>query len=243
MKTYIAKNVTTEKMACIMNTTTKRCGLAKQNTKGTMTNKFHQAMDVVADLNKSHGVMQRGGKQYTEVAKRVEAFRMVFGGEYGIDTDIIHNDGQTVVVKATVKDKDGFVVGSGLAEEIRGSSQITRTSAVEVCETGAIGRALASMGMHGGQYASANEMEGVKRKEQAIKASDAAPKPTGAPKMEMPLEDRVDAMLQFYENCDNQRFAAAEAKYKKLINSPDLTEAQYERMVEAHDKRKVELMV
>ena len=208
-----------------------------------MANKFHQAMDVVADLNKSHGVMQRGGKQYTEVAKRVEAFRMVFGGEYGIDTDIIHNDGQTVVVKATVKDKDGFIVGSGLAEEIRGSSQITRTSAVEVCETSAIGRALASMGMHGGQYASANEMDGVKRKEAAIKASDAAPKPTGAPKMEMPLEDRVDAMLQFYENCDNQRFAAAEAKYKKLINSPDLTEAQYDRMVEAHDKRKVELMV
>ena len=168
---------------------------------------------------------------------------MVFGGEYGIDTDIIHNDGQTVVVKATVKDKDGFIVGSGLAEEIRGSSQITRTSAVEVCETSAIGRALASMGMHGGQYASANEMEGVKRKEAAIKASDAAPKPTGAPKMEMPLEDRVDAMLQFYENCDSSRFAAAEAKYKKLINSPDLTEAQYERMVEAHDKRKVELMV
>ena len=168
---------------------------------------------------------------------------MVFGGEYGIDTDIIHNDGQTVVVKATVKDKDGFVVGSGLAEEIRGSSQITRTSAVEVCETSAIGRALAALGLHGGQYASANEMDGVKRKEAAIKASEAAPKPTGAPKMEMPLEDRVDAMLQFYENCDSSRFAAAEAKYKKLINSPDLTEAQYERMVEAHDKRKVELMV
>ena len=208
-----------------------------------MSNKFHQAMDVVADLNKSHGVPQRGGKQYTEVAKRVEAFRMVFGGEYGITTEILHNDRSTVVVRALVKDKDGFVVGSGLAEEIRGSSNITKTSAVEVCETSAIGRALASMGLHGGQYASENEMEGVKRKEAAIKASDAAPKPTGAPKMEMPLEDRVDAMLQFYENCDNQRFAAAEAKYKKLINSPDLTEAQYERMVEAHDKRKVELMV
>ena len=68
-----------------------------------MTNKFQTAMDFVADLNKSHGVMQRGGKQYTEVAKRVEAFRTVFGGEYGIDTDIIHTDDPTVVVKATVK--------------------------------------------------------------------------------------------------------------------------------------------
>ena len=208
-----------------------------------MSNKFHQAMDVVADLNKSHGVTQRGGKQYTEVAKRVEAFRMVFGGEYGIDTEIQICNDERVIIKATISDKDDFIVGSGLAEEIRNSSQITRTSAVEVCETSAIGRALASMGMHGGQYASANEMDGVKRKEAAIKASEAAPKPTGGPKMEMPLEDRVDAMLQFYENCDNQRFAAAEAKYKKLINSPDLTEAQYERMVEAHDKRKVELMV
>ena len=208
-----------------------------------MTNKFHQAMDVVADLNKSHGVTQRGGKQYTEVAKRVEAFRMVFGGEYGIDTDIIHNDGQTVVVKATVKDKDGFVVGSGLAEEIRGSSHITKTSAVEVCETSAIGRALASMGMHGGQYASANEMDGVKRKEAAIKASEAAPKPKAAPAIDLDIDARVDAAITFYENCDAQRFASNEARYKKLINSPDLTEAQYERMVEAHDKRKVELMV
>ena len=208
-----------------------------------MTNKFHQAMDVVADLNKSHGVTQRGGKQYTEVAKRVEAFRMVFGGEYGIDTDIIHNDGQTVVVKATVKDKDGFIVGSGLAEEIRGSSHITKTSAVEVCETSAIGRALASLALHGGQYASANEMDGVKRKEQAIKASEAAPKPKAAPAMDLDIDARVDAAITFYENCDAQRFASNEARYKKLINSPDLTEAQYERMVEAHDKRKVELMV
>jgi len=204
-----------------------------------MPNKFQTAMDFVADLNKSHGVMQRGGKQYTEVAKRVEAFRTVFGGDYGIDTDIIHNDGQTVVVKATVKDKDGFVVGSGLAEEIRGSSHITKTSAVEVCETSAIGRALASMGMHGGQYASANEMEGVKRKEQAIKASDAAPKPS----MELDLAARVDAALTFYENCDAQRFASNESRYKKLINSPDLSEPQYEQLVEAHDKRKTELMV
>ena len=202
-----------------------------------MPNKFQTAMDYVADLNKSHGVMQRGGKQYTEVAKRVEAFRTVFGGEYGIDTDIIHNDGQTVVVKATVKDKDGFVVGSGLAEEIRGSSHITKTSAVEVCETSAIGRALASMGMHGGQYASANEIEGVKRKEEAIKVSAATPK------MELDISARVDMALQFYENCDAQRFADNEKRYTKLINSPDLSEPQYEQLVEAHDKRKTELMV
>ena len=208
-----------------------------------MANKFQTAMDYVADLNKSHGVMQRGGKQYTEVAKRVEAFRTVFGGEYGIDTEIQICNDERVVIKAIISDKDDFIVGSGLAEEIRNSSQITKTSAVEVCETSAIGRALASMGMHGGQYASANEMEGVKRKEQAIKASEAAPKPTGKPSMDLYLASRVDAALTFYENCDAQRFADNESRYKKLINSPDLSEPQYEQLVEAHDKRRTELMV
>lgn len=206
----------------------------------TDVKKFHSAMDLVAELNKSHGVKQRGGKQYTEVAKRVEAFRMTFGGEYGIDTDVLHNDGKTVVVKATVRDQNGFVVGSGLAEEIRGSSHITKTSAIEVCETSAIGRALASLGLHGGQYASSNEIEGVKRKEDAIKASEAAP---SVPTPNMTLEDRIDAMLTFYENCEAKHFVAAEAKYQKVLNAVGITEEQYNAIVEAHDKRKLELMI
>lgn len=200
---------------------------------------FHSAMDLVAELNKSHGVTQRGGKQYTEVAKRVEAFRMTFGGDYGIDTEILHNDGKTVIVKATIRDQNGFVVGSGLAEEIRGSSNITKTSAVEVCETSAIGRALASLGLHGGQYASANEMDAVGRKEQALKEITKTPAAAAI----IPVDERVDALVQFYENCDAEKFAAAETKYKKMLNSPDISEHQYDRMVEAHDKRKMELVL
>ena len=200
---------------------------------------FHSAMDLVAELNKSHGVTQRGGKQYTEVAKRVEAFRMTFGGDYGIDTEILHNDGKTVIVKATIRDQSGFVVGSGLAEEIRGSSNITKTSAVEVCETSAIGRALASLGLHGGQYASANEMDAVGRKEQALKEVTKTPAAAAI----IPADERVDALVAFYENCDAEKFAAAETKYKKMLNSPEISEYQYDRMVEAHDKRKMELML
>lgn len=197
-----------------------------------MLDKFHNAMELVAELNKSHGVTQRGGKQYTEVAKRVEAFRMTFGGEYGIDTDVMHNDGKTVIVKATIKDKDGFVVGSGLAEEIRGSSNITKTSAVEVCETSAIGRALASMGLHGGQYASANEMEGVARKQQAAQQAVNV----------MPSADRITQSIEFYENgCSAAAFEKFEPKYQKLLNSPDITEEQYDHLVNAHNNRKTEL--
>lgn len=203
-----------------------------------MSNKFHDAMDLVAELNKSHGVTQRGGKQYTEVAKRVEAFRNTFGGEYGIETEMLHNDGKTVVVRALVKDANGFIVGSGLAEEIRGSSNITKTSAVEVCETSAIGRALASLGLHGGQYASANEIDGVARKEQAIKSVT----PEG-PSMNLDLEARIDASLQFYENCSAEAFEKAEKKYQKLIETIGLTEDQYVALTEAHDGRKLELKI
>lgn len=198
-----------------------------------MLDKFHNAMELVAELNKSHGVTQRGGKQYTEVAKRVEAFRMTFGGDYGIETDVLHNDGKTVIVKAVIRDQNGFIVGSGLAEEIRGSSNITKTSAVEVCETSAIGRALASLGLHGGQYASSNEIEGVKRKEQAL-ASPA--------QNIMPTADRIAQSIEFYENgCSAAAFEKFEPKYKKMLDSPEITEEQYEHLVNAHNNRKVEL--
>ena len=133
-----------------------------------MENKYIQAMNDVYSLKEQFGVQVRGNKKYTEVSTRVEVFRRSFGGELGIQTDILLNDGKFVIVKATIADKNGYVVSSGLAEEIRGSSPVNKTSALENCETSAIGRALASMGLHGGQYASADEMIGLDRKEEAI---------------------------------------------------------------------------
>jgi hypothetical protein len=93
----------------------------------------------------------------------MEVFRHYFGLDYGIETSIVKDDGEKVVVKAliTLNDK---VVGSGLAEEVRGrvfanSPHVNETSAIENCETSAIGRALSSLGLHGGEYASINEIE------------------------------------------------------------------------------------
>lgn len=134
-----------------------------------MENKYIQAMSDVYSLKEEFGIQVRGNKKYTQVVTRVEVFRRAFGGELGIQTDILLNDGKYVIVKATIADKNGYVVSSGLAEEIRGGSPVNKTSALENCETSAIGRALASMGLHGGQYASADEMEGIDRKEEALK--------------------------------------------------------------------------
>ena len=128
-----------------------------------------QAMTVVADYYKDHAIKQKGGKMYLQVVHRVEAFRRVLGAEFGIDTKIIVDDGHRVVVKAIVTNKDGITVGSGMAEEIRGQGHVNTTSALENAETSAIGRALASLGLSGGEYASANEMDAVPRKAENLK--------------------------------------------------------------------------
>ena len=127
-----------------------------------------KAMAEVNDLNRSHGVTQRGGKKYTEVFVRVEAFRKAFGTKLGIVTERLEDDGTKVVVHAKVINENGMVVGSGLAEEIRGSSNVNRTSPLENAETSAIGRALASLGLHGGSYASSFEIDVAQHNDQVI---------------------------------------------------------------------------
>lgn len=131
-------------------------------------NSFSSTMDFVNELNKSHGVAQRGGKKYTQVVHRMEAFRRFHGLEYGIDTNVLVDDGHRVVIKAIVVNSNGVQIGSGMAEEIRGQGHVNTTSALENCETSAVGRALASIGLAGGEYASKNEMDGVERKAEAM---------------------------------------------------------------------------
>lgn len=157
---------------------------------------IQQAMALCAELNKTHGVKQRGGKMYTQVVHRMEAFRKVFGVSMGVDTQILVDDGQRVVVKAIITNADGIVVGSGMAEEIRGQGHVNTTSALENCESSAVGRALASIGLAGGEYASANEMDAVDRKtdiqhSQAAGAGSPPPKSNATPPEPIPEPEPV----------------------------------------------------
>ena len=109
------------------------------------------------------------GKKYHTVAERVNVFRKHFT-DWSIDTAILNNDlaeamQSVVVMKAVIRTPTGRTVASGLASEVVGSSSVNKTSALENCETSAIGRALAFFGFAGTEIASANEVEIAKEQQ------------------------------------------------------------------------------
>ena len=106
----------------------------------------------------TNGIIKIHNKSYKTVALRVNEFiASPTHKDWSIETDLI-SDGTNVVMKSTIKDVDGRVRGTGYAEEVRGSTNINKTSAMENAETSCIGRALAAVGFAGTEYASANEV-------------------------------------------------------------------------------------
>ena len=97
------------------------------------------------------------GKDYATVALRLAVARRNLGAKLKIETEIVSIDKDVVVVKAIVTIA-GNVIATGLAEERRSASRINQTSALENCETSAVGRALAVCGITNDSIASAEEV-------------------------------------------------------------------------------------
>jgi hypothetical protein len=119
----------------------------------------------------SDGVINIRGKQYQTVAKRVADFRKAYPS-WTIDTHLVELDEVSVVVQCKIRDESGRLISSGLAEEVRKASKINQTSAVENCETSAVGRALAFLGL-GGDYGIASADEVLRAVSQQGAASEA----------------------------------------------------------------------
>lgn len=83
------------------------------------------------------------------------------------------------------------------------------------------------MGLHGDVYSQS----------EADEFQEAQPKPL----MELDTAARVDAALEFYKDCSSATFKANEKRFKNLLNSKDITEPQFQAVVEAYQKRKLEL--
>jgi hypothetical protein len=120
------------------------------------------------------GVVNIRGREYSTVALRVSQFREKHAA-WSLETEILQRDTDCVVMKATIKDEGGRILASGHAEEYRNASTINETSALENCETSAIGRALAALGLGGTEFASADELtNALQQQNRRIPANHAA---------------------------------------------------------------------
>ena len=134
------------------------------------------------------------GKEYVEVNERVIHLRKNFGTKdnmFGINTQVYEWDKENkeIIIRAWITDKNDKVVGSGIAHESQHdkSSFVNATSYVENCETSAIGRALAAMGIGiEDAYASADEVN------RAIEQREA--------KSEKKSQDKSDDLIEQMEN-------------------------------------------
>ena len=104
-----------------------------------------------------------------EVKDRVMVFRKNHP-EWAIITEIVENNESTgsVIFKAHIEDEEGRIRGTGHAHEFKDdkTSMVNKTSHLENCETSAIGRAMASLGIGvESSYASYDEVMIAKSKE------------------------------------------------------------------------------
>ena len=80
-------------------------------------------------------------------------------------TDLVHYLSDVAVFKCELWLNDE-IIATGWAEEIRGQGNVNKTSHLENCETGAVGRALANAGLSGSDFTkrpSREEMGKVQR--------------------------------------------------------------------------------
>ena len=103
---------------------------------------------------------------YETVAQRLERFWTDNPGGKVI-TELLEAGSNYWIFKATIYKKadDLNPISTGHAHEVIGASTINKTSALEVCETSAVGRALALAGYHGSQIASAEEITRAKQRQ------------------------------------------------------------------------------
>ena len=87
------------------------------------------------------------GKAYVEVKERLKHFRKTYKHEYGLITNVLNHNSDSILIKAEIIDKTtGFIVADGIAFE-EAASFINKGNYVENCQTSAWGRALGNFGI------------------------------------------------------------------------------------------------
>ncbi len=143
------------------------------------------------------------GKQYVEVNERIKFFRQEEQYKnWSLITEFTVLDSEQCVCKASIADPEHRIISVGHAHEVQGSSNINKTSYVENCETSAIGRALAMLGIGiDTSIASANEVSDAIAKQEAS---------------DEPVENIMDKAVAYIKSQTDKKkaFESIMSKYK-----------------------------
>lgn len=146
------------------------------------------------------------GKEYAAVNGRINAFRRLFPQGF-ITTEIVSLDAGVVVMKASCgyyEDGQAVVLGTGMAYEREGSSNINKTSYIENCETSAVGRALgmAGLGINAAVASSEEVQNAIKQQEDIAEDID--------PDKRVQLIDEINDMMRDFSQ-DEKRTLFSQA--------------------------------
>lgn len=112
------------------------------------------------------GIVNIKGKDYSTVGLRLNKLREHFGVSISIINKIIENTNEKVCVESQIfllTENGRVLLSNGFAEKKRSLNLITRTACLEFCQTTAIGRACAGLGIIGDHnIASVEEIRGAK---------------------------------------------------------------------------------
>ncbi|HSE97871.1 MAG TPA: hypothetical protein VLD57_06325 [Blastocatellia bacterium] len=186
-------------------------------------------------------------QDYITVAERIEKFYDRYP-EGRITTHIVDHDAERgfILMRAEIyrNAEDAHPSATGHAYELKSEGYVQRTSYIEVCETSAVGRALAMAGfevkrgiasreeMEKAARVAAQEAAAARERNKRTAPSPPAPEPAHepVPKAERPAtEEQKDEILNLLENA---RPGDRRAQHKLLVETTgkqsrdDLTEAE-----------------
>jgi hypothetical protein len=159
------------------------------------------------------------GKAYVEVNERIKFFRQEEQYKnWGILTEFPVLDSEQCLCLCTITTPEGQIVAQGHAHEEKGSSNINKTSYVENCETSAVGRALAMLGIGiDTSIASANEVNDAIAKQQTMVDNPHVQKLSKA--LDAPVENIMDKAVSYIKSStDKQKaFDSVMKKYETQL--------------------------
>ena len=168
------------------------------------------------------------GKKYVEVNERIKFLRQEERlRDWTIATDFPMLDSESCVCKCTIADIDGRVVATGHAHEERSSSNINKTSYVENCETSAVGRALAMLGIGiDASIASSNEVQDAIAKQQELVDNPQVQKLSK--KIDAPVENIMDKAVGYIKSQTDKKkaFESITKKYGDQLSEKQVAGLQ-----------------